>query len=222
MKKILLVLTAFAFSSLTLIAQNDPTTDDWFTTGLGTSTPSKVAIGITALTTSSVDLNVGGHMSIDNNGQSYFRFNNTWSGPFSPSLDKNGIRWQTPNAGTGLDSIRFYMLYNYGENKLFFDNNDDHTDSVAMTIEQGGNVGIGTTTPAAGYALSVDGGILCDKLQILPTGAWPDYVFKDDYDLWSLNKVEKYIKQNNHLPGVPSAKRVEEEGISVGEMNRIM
>ena len=48
---------------------------------------------------------------------------------------------------------------------------------------------------------------------------WPDYVFGEDYKLMSLGETEQYIKENGHLPGVPSAQTVEEEGLSLGEMN---
>ena len=34
--------------------------------------------------------------------------------------------------------------------------------------------------------------------------------------------MEKFIELNNHLPGAPSAKRVEEEGIAMGDMAKLM
>ncbi|NOY48530.1 MAG: TMF family protein, partial [Chlorobi bacterium] len=33
---------------------------------------------------------------------------------------------------------------------------------------------------------------------------------------------ENYINQNKHLPDVPSAKEVEEEGVNLGEMNAVL
>ena len=51
---------------------------------------------------------------------------------------------------------------------------------------------------------------------------WPDYVFAEDYNLIELEKVEHYIQENNHLPGVPSAQEVEEEGVSLGKMNKVL
>lgn len=47
---------------------------------------------------------------------------------------------------------------------------------------------------------------------------WSDFVFDDDYNLPSLNEVENFINENNHLPDIPSAEDVEENGVSVGEM----
>lgn len=51
---------------------------------------------------------------------------------------------------------------------------------------------------------------------------WADYVFKPDYQLMPLSEVENYINQNGHLPNVPTEKEVLEEGINVGEMNKIL
>ncbi|MCB0810418.1 MAG: hypothetical protein KDB96_14165, partial [Flavobacteriales bacterium] len=51
---------------------------------------------------------------------------------------------------------------------------------------------------------------------------FPDYVFEPDYDLMTLEEVEAYIKKNGHLPNVPSAREVEENGLGLGEMNKIL
>ena len=40
----------------------------------------------------------------------------------------------------------------------------------------------------------------------------PDYVFKSDYQLMSLEKLEAFIKENGHLPNVQSASDVERNG----------
>ena len=49
-----------------------------------------------------------------------------------------------------------------------------------------------------------------------------DYVFEDNYDLKSLNEVESYVKANKHLPGVPSAAEMAENGMSVSEMSNLL
>ena len=52
---------------------------------------------------------------------------------------------------------------------------------------------------------------------------WPDYVFSDDYNKISLDELELYIKENGHLPGVPSAQEIDEVGsVNLGEMNVIL
>ena len=52
----------------------------------------------------------------------------------------------------------------------------------------------------------------------MTTTGWPDYVFAEDYPLASLADVERQIKADKHLPGIPSAAEVSEKGISVGDM----
>lgn len=52
--------------------------------------------------------------------------------------------------------------------------------------------------------------------------SWPDYVFQPDYQLKPLSEVASFIKLNGHLPNVPSAQEVEKDGVSLGEMNRIL
>ena len=50
---------------------------------------------------------------------------------------------------------------------------------------------------------------------------WPDYVFDEKYELMSLEEVKAYIKEHGHLPNVPSATNVEENGVNLGEMAKI-
>lgn len=50
----------------------------------------------------------------------------------------------------------------------------------------------------------------------------PDYVFEDNYPLPSLHEVKQYIDEHKHLPEVPPAKDMEENGVDLGEMNMIL
>lgn len=67
----------------------------------------------------------------------------------------------------------------------------------------------------------VNGKLEAKELEI-KTEIWGDFVFEKDYYLISLEDLEKYIYENNHLPGVPSEKEVIEKGINVSEMSTIM
>ena len=74
------------------------------------------------------------------------------------------------------------------------------------------DVRIGTTAAATGYSLSVNGKIACEELLIDDSGFWPDYVFDNDYALLTIDEFEESINENNHLPGMPSAQEIVENG----------
>jgi len=88
-----------------------------------------------------------------------------------------------------------------------------------MTMLADGNLGIGTTNPGV-YKLAVKGKIRAEEIKV-ETG-WADYVFKENYDLPTLEEVEKHIQEKGHLINIPSAKEVEENGILLGEMNKLL
>jgi hypothetical protein len=53
----------------------------------------------------------------------------------------------------------------------------------------------------------------------IETTEWADFVFRDDYRLKPLSEVNTFIKENKHLPEIPSATEIEEnEGVNVGDM----
>lgn len=79
-----------------------------------------------------------------------------------------------------------------------------------------GDVGIGTTSPTE--KLEVNGTVRSKKVRVEATG-WPDYVFSRNYKLRTLNELEKYIKENEHLPDVPSAATIEKQGLDLGAMD---
>lgn len=89
-----------------------------------------------------------------------------------------------------------------------------------MTFLPGGNVGIGTANPQA--KLAVDGNILANEIKIKTDIAVPDYVFEPDYNLKSLDEIEYYVKANKHLPEIPSAKKIQAEGLDLAEMNLLL
>ncbi|WP_396591855.1 discoidin domain-containing protein [Allomuricauda sp. R78024] len=85
-----------------------------------------------------------------------------------------------------------------------------------------GNVGIGTNTIPTDYRLAVSGKIISEELKVQLQATWPDYVFKEGYDLPSLDEVQQHITEKGHLPNIPTAKVVMEHGIEVGEMHRLL
>lgn len=89
-----------------------------------------------------------------------------------------------------------------------------------------GRVGIGTSSPT--HLLTVNGtvraeevlvesGIAAKEISVRPQ-SWADDVFEDGYRLKALSEVAAHIEAEGHLPDVPSAATVAEQGVSVGEM----
>jgi len=74
----------------------------------------------------------------------------------------------------------------------------------------------------SGYNLYVSQGILTDKLKVAmhtDPANWSDFVFAKSYKLMPLAKVEEYVGINKHLPDVPSAQEVSNNGIDVASMD---
>ncbi len=92
-----------------------------------------------------------------------------------------------------------------------------------VRINQDGKVRIGSNNRAtpAGYRLFVEEGILTEKVKVAVStlGDWADYVFAPDYKLMPLKDVEQFTKENKHLPNVPSASEMVNNGLDVAEMD---
>ncbi len=133
----------------------------------------------------------------------------------------NRLRLSTPGNGNRFIEMRTdgaHMDLNANGGNLYLHANTGNT----IIQRFGGKIGMGTSYIPAGYKLAVDGRIICEELKVQLTGDWPDYVFEDNYDLMPLDELEAEIESKGHLPGIPSAKEVAAEGITVGEMQRKM
>ena len=69
--------------------------------------------------------------------------------------------------------------------------------------------------------MAVAKGILTEKVKIatVASAEWKDFVFDDGYKLRSLSEVESFIKDNKHLPEVPSSSEVEQNGYEMVKMD---
>ncbi len=110
----------------------------------------------------------------------------------------------------------------------FYTNNGSQIDE-RMVIKANGFVGIGSKNPDA--PLTVKGLIHANEVKV-DLAVPADYVFqkyytgtsalKPEYNIPTLEDVEKFTKDNNHLPNIPSAKEIQEKGLNVGEMSNLL
>jgi trimeric autotransporter adhesin len=162
------------------------------------------------------------------------------------TLGMNGIKM---TSGTVINTFQLGYIVKSGnilnsKNGLFFDASVDHylgtkqalrivTNNVErMSVESDGKVLIGTSTTGAllnknttyNYSLYVGKGILTEKIRcsIANSSDWADYVFAPEYKLKSLSEVETYINANKHLPGIPSADDMVENGLDVAQTDALL
>lgn len=168
----------------------------------------------------------------------YIQADNAPSSPFMIESGSGNVGVGTATPQTKLDVNGIVQVYNKDNQTANWDNMrlwadgtngiiESNGDENGMVIRSNGgnkillmsNVGIGTTTP--NEKLSVNGKIRAKEIKVEATG-WPDYVFENGYQTQSLTELEQFIKQYKHLPEVPSAKEVEQNGVELGEINKIL
>jgi hypothetical protein len=150
------------------------------------------------------------------------------AGPFQPVYLKNNdnnntdvnrtaeICYDRTAAGT---NKRMMVGLSGSSNRDFFFWSAQKGD--VMNVKLDGKVGIGIATPSE--ALEVNGNIKANAVKIKNWSIEaPDYVFDKTYSLSSLNKVEKFIQTNKHLPEVPSAAEMKKQGVDLSEMNMVL
>ena len=167
--------------------------------------------------------------------------------PFKSAIrfrnDDNSISLE-PNNVMRIKALTTYLMIDapkvcFGSAMTFLSNTDDEVFSIkapnaiaqeagtinltaSNNIQMTGKVGINTVNTNTGFALAVSGGILTDQVLIRDVSDWPDYVFGKGHALMSINNVKAFINKNHHLPDVPSAKEVEENGVNVAEMQKVL
>ena len=118
------------------------------------------------------------------------------------------------------------VLQNYLQSNLDFGSGSGtslwstSTTNNSNIVRESGNVGIGVSDPGD-YKLAVNGTIRSKEV-IVETANWADYVFEPDYKLKSLDEIEQFIKENGHLPDIPSATQVQKNGVGLAEMNILL
>jgi hypothetical protein len=92
----------------------------------------------------------------------------------------------------------------------------------ALTINPyNGKIGLGVFANSEDALLVVDGKIMAEevKVQAVPSS---DFVFEPEYQLRPLEEVDAFIRENKHLPDIPSAAEFKENGVGLGEMDNML
>ncbi len=137
------------------------------------------------------------------------------------------------NIYIGTNSINGY--FSDGSNNVVITNsienmlNSDYKLSIGQSLApilfgdfMTAQVGINTTNLPTDYSLAVDGYVLSEGLKIDEVADWPDYVFEDDYNLISIQDLEQEIENLGHLPNIPSAKEIQNNGIDLEQMDLLL
>ncbi|MNK17299.1 hypothetical protein D3C87_354860 [compost metagenome] len=120
-----------------------------------------------------------------------------------------------------------------GENSWIFHTPDDGRTSLHIaprinddwdwSLYQLDSAGMMYTKGLKTNDIAVNGNVKAKEIKVTTSAIdWPDYVFEDGYRLPSLKETAEFIEKNKHLPGVPKATEVEGNGLSLGEINKIL
>lgn len=201
------------------------TTPSYFAGNVGIGTPQPLA----GTSNQGLHINKGDHSAIflgDPMGAGYggiVQTSDTWQRLFLGAnlFDDPVAGWRNAKPGKGGTGISIIADNTGWGSFIDFVTSNDGSYTRRMTILGNGNVGIGTTTPGS-YKLAVEGTIGARKVKVTQQANWADFVFEPEYELPSLQEVEAFVRKHKHLPDIPSAKEVAEEGVDLGEMNKLL
>lgn len=105
-----------------------------------------------------------------------------------------------------------------GSNSWMFHSPDDGRSSlyIAPLLSTGNYDWAHAIVLNKGNMALINGKLEAKEIKVTTTPT-ADFVFEENYQLPSLESVEKYIKEKKHLPEIASAKEMEKEGVNIGE-----
>ena len=189
--------------------------------------------------------NAGSHLLGD--GTSYIGFNAKRVGSTTGIWSTNGNGSANGGAtiyGDIYGALRFSTIPKTGGVNQVGVKDTDVKKNTRLFIHQDGSVGVGTEAPTARLTVNAiadetvlsinkpslsedvfrvtgDGVVFATRVRVR-TIPFPDYVFDSSYELIPLTQLENYITKNKHLPNMPTANEVEEDGMDIGEVNRVL
>ncbi|MDA3953851.1 MAG: hypothetical protein PF485_09400 [Bacteroidales bacterium] len=189
-----------------------------------------VGIGIT---TPSKELDVNGDINFTGNLYKNGTLVSTGDGDSPWTTNGTSIYYNTGKIGVGTSSPSSSLEVRNGVLKLSghqsygqFLTNDYARLTIDTEISEGHPFISCMNELGVQFFVHSDGTVKCKKLKteevIVDNITLPDYVFDNSYNLRSIDEVEQFIISNKHLPDVPTAKQVAEEGMNLKEMNNIL
>ncbi len=195
----------------------------WDTANLGIGS---IGLGGDTLAYGDYSIAIGSEAEANNGGLSLGVFSKA-SGLYSLAVgqqaETNGILSTTIGFASITDSNTSITIGNGIRNTVAeslmigFGSTSDPKEEPSLFADKTG-VAINGIPDASGtrYALAVYGTVKAEEI-IVDTN-WADYVFQEDYQLPSLEHVATFIKENKHLPDVPSQAQVKQEGLKMADM----
>ncbi|MBV4358899.1 hypothetical protein [Pinibacter aurantiacus] len=187
-------------------------------TGINSSTPGAGKIGIGTMTPTE-KFQIGDRFTFSDGGWKGICSNIKWDA----NLETNVRIVEGPASG---------MFYTNKGNTAFLNGSTKVAGSTlndafyTMVLYNSGQVGVGTSYDLNGFTdqtikFYVEGGVRARKVRV-DQNSFADFVFHKDYHLPTIDSVDRYIQQYQHLPSVPSEKEVKENGVDVSEMNKLL
>jgi hypothetical protein len=114
-----------------------------------------------------------------------------------------------------VSELRAYLSADTNDKFVIGRCTDITTGAMSKLMVVGNNVGIGIDNPY--YKLDVNGTIRAKEVKVnLNSGA--DFVFEPGYRLKPLDEVQSFIKENKHLPEIPTAAEMTNGDTNLGEL----
>jgi hypothetical protein len=144
--------------------------------------------------------------------------------------------------------LNFWLPYQWNDiNDMNVNPRTGDDFNFKLFLSDNGNVGVGTGTPLAklhvngnsyfqgkmiigefgnaqsisksNHMLFVQGGITTEEVFVKLESSWPDYVFNTDYNLITLKELKEFVAKFGHLPGLPTANEVKDNGVELAKLN---
>lgn len=237
MKTKIIIASLFAFAAFGISESN---AQYWSVTGNSGTSPSNNFVGTTDAADLGFRVNNVERMRLSGLGIGSLNLGQTAPHNNHTKLFiQGGMIQQSPPYGPGVETIAEFRgqdIHGYYTRGLImqrvssYDGTFIRFDKIStnggsnipvFNVSLNNGVVIGNVPTRPGYQLFVEQGILTEKVKVAikTTSDWSDYVFAPEYKLKSLNEVESFVTENKHLPGVPSAAEVVDQGLDLAKMD---